>query len=167
MRLIGIVRVAELFGDPLSNDVKSRALTLPNPVERDSVKRILLYHAEVSRFAWSLMENHKLVLSEHLNHYGFLFGGHLLKWVDEVAWIAASQEYPDCQFVTVAMDRVEFKKSVPIGTILKLRTSRVKIGITSVSYEVLAIRDSDDEIFSTTVTLVRIGPDGQKMPISK
>jgi len=25
------------------------------------------------------MENYKLVLPEHLNHYGFLFGGNLLK----------------------------------------------------------------------------------------
>ena len=57
------------------------------------------------------MENHKLVLPEHLNHYGYLFGGYLLKWVDEYAWIAASLDYPDCNFVTVALDKVEFKKS--------------------------------------------------------
>ena len=35
------------------------------------------------------MINHKLVLPQYLNHYGFLFGGHLLKWVDEYAYIAA------------------------------------------------------------------------------
>ena len=46
------------------------------------------------------MINHKLVLPQYLNHYGFLFGGHLLKWVDEYAYIAASMEYPDCDFVS-------------------------------------------------------------------
>lgn len=28
------------------------------------------------------METYKLVLPEHLNPYGYLFGGNLLKWVD-------------------------------------------------------------------------------------
>jgi acyl-CoA hydrolase len=32
------------------------------------------------------------VLPEHLNHYGYLFGGHLLKWVDASAWIKWSSE---------------------------------------------------------------------------
>ena len=50
------------------------------------------------------MENHRLVLPEHLNHYGFLFGGHLLKWVDEFAYIAATIEYPGYNFVTIGMD---------------------------------------------------------------
>ncbi len=29
------------------------------------------------------MDHHKLVLPEFLNHHGFLFGGYLLKWIDE------------------------------------------------------------------------------------
>ncbi|HSO80381.1 MAG TPA: hotdog domain-containing protein, partial [Chromatiaceae bacterium] len=35
------------------------------------------------------MESYKVVRPEHLNHFGHLFGGCLLKWVDEIAWIAA------------------------------------------------------------------------------
>ena len=111
------------------------------------------------------MENHKLVLREHLNHYGFLFGGYLLMWVDEVAWIAGSLDFPECQFVTVAMDRVEFKKRVPEGTILTLRTRQSRLGNTSVSYEVSALNEAKIEIFSTTVTLVRIDEAGEKRPI--
>jgi competence protein ComEC len=37
------------------------------------------------------MESYTVVRPEHLNHYGHLFGGCLLKWVDEIAWIAASR----------------------------------------------------------------------------
>lgn len=51
------------------------------------------------------MESYKLVLPEHLNHYGYLFGGYLLQWVDETAYIAATLDYPGSNFVTVAMDR--------------------------------------------------------------
>ena len=40
------------------------------------------------------MDNHKLVMPEHLNHYGYLFGGNLLQWVDEYAYIANVPEHP-------------------------------------------------------------------------
>jgi acyl-CoA hydrolase len=82
------------------------------------------------------MENHKLVLPEHLNHFGYLFGGNLLKWVDEYAWIAASLDHPGCHFVTIAMDKVEFRKSVKEGTILKFTAEKIKQGNTSVQYSV-------------------------------
>ena len=115
------------------------------------------------------MENHKLVLPSNLNQYGHLFGGDLLKWVDEYAWIAATLEYPECNFVTLGMDEVEFKKSVREGTILKFRVEKLKTGNTSVQYQVYVYRGnsttSEDLIFSTCVTLVRIGQDGKKTPL--
>jgi len=115
------------------------------------------------------MENHKLVLPGHLNQYGFLFGGDLLKWVDEYAWIAATLEYPDCNFVTIGMDRVEFKRSVKKGTILKFIVEKIKSGRTSVQYLVHVYRgdnrDMGDLIFSTSVTFVRVDQDGRKIPL--
>ena len=36
------------------------------------------------------MEHHKIVLPADLNDYGSLFGGTLLKWVDEIAYIRIS-----------------------------------------------------------------------------
>jgi len=117
------------------------------------------------------MENHKLVTPGNLNHYGFLFGGDLLKWVDEYAWIAATLEYPDCNFVTLAMDNVDFRKSVREGTILKFIIKRTKEGTTSVKYLVRVYRgdsiDINDLIFSTGVTFVRIDQDGHKLPLPK
>ncbi|RJR16839.1 MAG: acyl-CoA thioesterase [Nitrospiraceae bacterium] len=115
------------------------------------------------------MENHKLVLPGNLNHYGYLFGGDLLKWVDEYAWIAATLEYPDCNFVTLGMDKVLFKKSIREGTILKFIIEKTKEGNTSVQYLVRVYRANhaamNDVIFSTHVTLVRIGQNGQKAPL--
>ncbi|MDD3618261.1 MAG: hotdog domain-containing protein [Desulfobulbaceae bacterium] len=115
------------------------------------------------------MENHKLVLPEHLNHYGFLFGGHLLKWVDEYAFIAATMEYPGCNFVTIGMDRVEFRKSVRQGTILKFIVEKTSTGTTSVQYLVHVYRSNNLEdsnfIFSTKVTLVRVDQQGKKIPL--
>ena len=117
------------------------------------------------------MENHKLVLPENLNHYGYLYGGDLLKWVDEYAWIAATLEYPDCNFVTLGMDKVEFRKSVREGTILKFIIKKIKEGTTSVKYLVRVYRgnsiDINDLIFSTSVIFVRIDQNGQKLPLPK
>jgi acyl-CoA hydrolase len=118
------------------------------------------------------MESYKLVLPEHLNHYGYLYGGHLLKWVDEVGWIAASQEYPGCNFVTVGMDRVEFRKSVKEGTILRFEANRTKAGNTSVQYEVRVfsdyIRTGDrTPIFSTSITFVCLDGGGKKQRLPK
>ena len=70
------------------------------------------------------METHHLVLPGDLNQYGSLFGGRLLSWVDEAAWIAASAEFPHCQFVTIAMDKVEFRHGVGDGTILRIACER-------------------------------------------
>ena len=110
------------------------------------------------------MENHKLVLPGHLNQYGFLFGGYLLMWVDEIAWITASLEFPDCLFVTVGMDKVEFKKSVRTGSILNFETALFRKGNTSVTYAVTVRRDGET-IFTTHVTLVRVDERGEKTPL--
>ncbi|HVJ47365.1 MAG TPA: hotdog domain-containing protein [Luteolibacter sp.] len=113
------------------------------------------------------MQTHRLVLPGDLNHYGFLFGGNLLRWVDEASWIAASLEYPHCQFVTIGLDRVEFHHSVRQGTILEIKCDRIRQGTTSVTYavEVRDRKSHSDPIFSTNVTFVRVDASGNKVPI--
>jgi uncharacterized protein (TIGR00369 family) len=113
------------------------------------------------------METYRLVLPGDLNHYGFVFGGRLLAWIDEASWIAASLEYPHCQFVTVAMDTVEFHHSVREGTILRIICEREREGNTSVSYAVKVIDEKAalHPIFSTCVTFVSVDDAGIKRPI--
>ena len=113
------------------------------------------------------METHRLVLPGDLNHYGFVFGGQLLAWVDEASWIAASLDYPHCQFVTVAMDTVEFHHSVRDGTILRISCERDHEGNTSATYSVKVYdqRVGNSPIFSTRVTFVSVDDEGRKRPI--
>ena len=114
-----------------------------------------------------MMETHRLVLPGDLNHYGFLFGGRLLAWIDEASWIAASLEYPHCQFVTLAMDTVEFHHSVRDGTILRISCEREREGNTSTTYAVKVIdeRAGSAAIFSTRVTFVSVDDAGRKRSI--
>jgi acyl-CoA hydrolase len=116
------------------------------------------------------MESYKVVRPEHLNHYGYLFGGFLLKWVDEISWIAASRDYPGCQFVTVAMDKVEFRKSVRQGTVLRFKSRRSKVGDTSVQYTVKVYADdlatgTEEAVFSTHVSFVCLDGQGEKQAL--
>lgn len=116
------------------------------------------------------MENFKLVLPEHLNHYGFLFGGNLLKWIDEVSYIAVTLDYPGCNFVTVAMDRVEFRKSIRGGTILRFETTKKRVGRTSVEYTVQVFTEKIENrervmAFSTNITFVAVDEEGNKTPL--
>ena len=82
------------------------------------------------------MDTHRLVLTEDLNQFGFLFGGRLLSWVDEASWIAASLDFPDCRFVTIGMDQVSFKHGVAKGDIIAIRSLMERKGTTSVGYRV-------------------------------
>lgn len=113
------------------------------------------------------METHRLVLPGDLNQYGFLFGGRLLAWVDEASWIAASLDYPHCQFVTVAMDKVEFHHSVRDGTILQICCTREREGNTSTTYAVNVTdqRAGPALLFSTRVTFVSVDDAGNKRSI--
>ena len=118
------------------------------------------------------MENHKLVLPEHLNHYGYLFGGYLLKWVDEYAWIAATLDFPGHNFVTIGLDKVEFKKSVRQGSILRFLVEKIKKGDSSVQYNVNVFCGrgevgKQDLIFSTNVTFVSVDKHGGKKQLPK
>ena len=113
------------------------------------------------------MDNYKLVMPGHLNHFGYLFGGHMLQWIDEIAWIAVNLDFPGMRFVTIAMDNVVFRESVREGAILKFETERTKLGRTSVQYgvRVFDVAAEGREVFHISVTLVRLDAQGRKTPI--
>lgn len=116
------------------------------------------------------MENFTCVRPEHLNQHGFLFGGQMLRWVDEFAWLAVSRDFPACKFVTVAIDNCVFRKSAPCGAILRFAMCQTKRGNTSVAYDVSVYAtpaESTEEylVFTTTVTFVRVDADGHKLAL--
>ncbi|HEX2958117.1 MAG TPA: acyl-CoA thioesterase [Chitinispirillaceae bacterium] len=114
------------------------------------------------------MDTFCFVRPEHLSHQEFLFGGQLLKWVDEYAWLAAARDYPGTILVTRAMDNIQFKKRVSNGAILRFNIEPFKKGNTSVTYAAIVYASSpssrDEEIvFSTHITFVAVDEKGNKM----
>jgi len=117
------------------------------------------------------MENYKLVLRGDLNQNGYLYGGNLLKWIDEYAWIAATLDYPNSKFVTIALDKVTFKRSIKEGTILMFNINRSNVGNTSVTYlvEVFCTTNCEKEkdlVFTTHITFVNLDEKGNKKNLS-
>ncbi len=113
------------------------------------------------------MINHKLVLPEHLNHYGYLFGGYLLQWVDEYAYITANLDFPGHRFVTIGLDKVVFRKSIRMGSVLKFDINRLRIGNSSAGYNVKVFSDSiksgeEELVFDTNITFVNVDKEGKK-----
>ena len=111
-----------------------------------------------------------LVRPEHLNHHGYLFGGRLLEWLDEQAYIASmSHMKPDCNLVTVAIDRVEFKFPVGQGTLLHFRSNLVHVGRTSITLLMRVYRHAlpdDEEIFRAYVTQVCLDNKGKPRSVA-
>ena len=116
------------------------------------------------------MEAFCFVRPEHLSHQGYLFGGQLLKWVDEYAWLAAARDFPGFTLVTRAMDDIQFTKRVRIGAILRFVTELAKQGNSSATYSVNVYASNDasrDEklVFSTNVIFVAVDEDGDKITL--
>lgn len=111
---------------------------------------------------------HRLVRPTHLNQFGYLFGGQLLAWVDEACWIAASIAFPECQFVTIAMNSVEFRHSVQEGDILRIDSKLKSTGRTSAQFRVEVFSQDHGEnksIFTTDIAFVNLDNEGNKQPI--
>lgn len=116
------------------------------------------------------MNFYTTVRPEHLNHYNYLFGGEMLRWVDEYVYVAAIREYPRTRFVTRAMDSVSFHKGVNMGALLRFQVERERQGTSSVSYQVQVFsRDlqeiQEEKVFETVVTMVAIDAKGGKTPL--
>ena len=118
------------------------------------------------------MNHYKFVISEHLNHYGTLYGGTLLKWIDEVGYITANIDYPNNRFVTIALDNVEFRNRIELGAILRFSVEQQRLGNTSITYIVRVYEahesiDTANVLFETNITFVNIDENGNKVTIAR
>ena len=116
------------------------------------------------------MDHRKIVYPEFLNDHGTLFGGYMLKWVDEYAYITVCIDYPDHSFVTIALDNVHFQHAIHHGDILRFTVQEIKRGRTSVSYGVevfgeKSTHSSDLVLFATNISFVSVDETGQKVVI--
>ena len=77
----------------------------------------------------------KCVKYEDINGNGWLFGGRLVEWMDEVAGITAIR-HSGGYVTTASIDNLQFKKGVYINDIIVIRAKITHVGTTSMEVRV-------------------------------
>ena len=83
-----------------------------------------------------------VMLPRDTNPHGTIFGGVILSYIDLAGAAAARRESqlrggdPDLTVVTVAMNRVEFKKPVLVGDVVRFQTTLTRLGRTSLTFQI-------------------------------
>lgn len=109
----------------------------------------------------------ELMMPEHENPSGNIFGGVLLAKIDIAGAVAARQVHPG-RVVTVAMDKVIFKKPVLRGDLLICWSDVVKVGRTSITTKIRVEVNRGGEIIPVTeaeATYVAVTAKGDKVPV--
>lgn len=102
------------------------------------------------------------------NHYGTLFGGTVLAWMDQAAFVAATR-HARKKVVTVHADAVDFKRPVPLGAIVELIARVVGVGRSSMRVAVeMWVEPLEGERYLATqgeFVLVALDEKGRPVPV--
>ena len=116
----------------------------------------------------SLTEQQYLIRPTHINHYGRLFGGELLKWIDELAGIVAIR-HSGCTITTAAIDNLQFTKPAFAGQMVVLCGRVTYVGRTSMEIRVDTYTEALDgtrqHINKAYIDMVAINDDGQAIEV--
>lgn len=82
------------------------------------------------RISDSVTEQIQILMPEHINGYGRLFGGKLVEWIDIVAGVVA-RRHSGCNVTTAAIDNLQFKASAHANSTIVLKGRITYVGKTS------------------------------------
>lgn len=89
----------------------------------------------------SRTEQQYLIRPSHINHYGRLFGGQLLYWIDELAGIVAIR-HSGTIVTTAAIDNLQFRAPAYEGDMIVLQGQVTYVGRTSMEVRVDTFTES-------------------------
>lgn len=98
---------------------------------------------EIKKVSDSFTEQQYLICPAHINHYGRLFGGQLLKWIDELAGIVAIRHCGGT-VTTAAIDNLQFQAPAYTGDMIVLQGSVTYVGRTSMEVRIDTYREALD-----------------------
>lgn len=108
----------------------------------------------------------KWVKPEDLNANGTLFGGSLLRWIDEEAAIYAIVQLGNQRAVTKYMSEIEFVSSAVQGDIIEMGLSATTFGRTSLTMRAQVRNMITRELILSIdkIVFVNLGEDGKPAP---
>ena len=112
-----------------------------------------------------MFSNYFVVRHKDMNHAGTLFGGTMMAWADELAYVAASLSYPGCDFVTKVFETFDFIRGPAQGDIVRIDARVISKKTSSVRVQVSGTWTfSGQPIFSTFAIMVN-ARNGRAIPI--
>ena len=111
----------------------------------------------------------KLIKPGDLNARNTLFGGALLRWIDEEASIYAMTKLDSTSVVTKYMSEIDFVNSAEQGEVIEIGLGFKKVGRTSVSFscEVRTVFTKKVIIKIDTIVFVNVDEQGKPKPHGK
>src|SRR5262245_51391404 len=117
-----------------------------------------------------------VMMPRDTNPNGTIFGGVVLSYLDQAGAIGARREVARAggklpMVVTVAMNRVEFKRPVLVGDVVRFLTRVVRFGRTSITMHVQVEAERGQEVLQVTeAEVVYVGvdptsPDRKPVPL--
>ena len=108
----------------------------------------------------------KWVRPEDLNANGTLFGGSLLKWIDEEATIYAIVQMGNRRVVTKLMSEINFVASAQEGDIIEMGLTATDFGRSSLTMraEVRNMITRNSILTVDRIVFVNLGDDGRPAP---
>lgn len=107
-----------------------------------------------------------VMMPRDTNPTGTIFGGVILSYIDMAGSVAAGREvalrggHEGLAYVTVAINRVEFKKPVHVGDVVRFLTTCVRIGRTSITMHINVEAERGREMLQVTeAEVVYVGVD--------
>jgi acyl-CoA hydrolase len=116
----------------------------------------------------SAVETRYLIMPQHANDAGILFGGTLMAWIDMVAAMVA-QRHCGGRVVTASIDRLSFLAPCHIGDQVVLRASANYVGHTSMEVGVQVSREcpcSGLTVRTTAAYLTFVALDPRERPVA-
>jgi acyl-CoA thioesterase YciA len=107
----------------------------------------------------------KWLKPEDLNSHGTLFGGSLLKWIDEEAAIFVSCQLESRNIVTKYMSEIDFVSSAGLGDIIEIGMETVKFGKSSITVKCRVRNKDTRETIITIEEIVFVNVDSNRKPL--
>lgn len=110
-----------------------------------------------------------ILLPRDTNEAGTIFGGVILSYIDLAAVVEAKKVNANRQYVTVAMDKVNFLEPVFLGDLVSFYNTLIKVGRTSVTVkvDVICARSNrpNSKVKVTEAEVVYVAVDENRRPI--
>ncbi len=108
------------------------------------------------------------IFPANANHFGTLFGGQAMAWMDQAAFICATR-WCRAKVVTAHSGAIDFLHAVPVGTIVEVIANLVKVGRTSMTVHVsiwIEPMDHADRTLAFEGDFVMVAVDEDNKPLA-